>query len=108
MLQGSPRLAPGACVCGVADHALTFVLQAVDALGEMWWREGCGNWWCPPGYPHNQPKAFRPFLFRIDASEGVTVTNITMRNPGFWNLVPVHSKGADPAATNADRVLTVC
>lgn len=64
---------------------------AVDAVGEMWWEEACGNWWCPPGYPHDSPKAFRPYLFRIDHSSDVTVENITMRNPGFWNLVLVHS-----------------
>jgi len=64
----------------------------VDAQGEIWWEHGCGNWFCPPGYPHDQPKAFRPFLLRIDNSERVTVENITLQNPGFWNLVPVHSK----------------
>jgi polygalacturonase len=41
---------------------------AVDALGEMWWKEACGNWWCPPGYSRNTPYAFRPYLFRIDHS----------------------------------------
>ena len=54
----------------------------VDAQGEIWWEHGCGNWFCPPGYPHDQPKAFRPFLLRIDNSERVTVENITLQNPG--------------------------
>eukprot|EP00039_Didymoeca_costata_P016128 m.284026 g.284026 ORF g.284026 m.284026 type:complete len:438 (-) comp16339_c3_seq10:94-1407(-) len=64
----------------------------VDGIGSMFWSEACGNWWCPKGYTIKSPKAFRPFLFRIDHSNTITITNITMKNPGFWNLVPVHSK----------------
>lgn len=62
----------------------------MDANGEMWWREACGNWWCPKGFNRTNPKAFRPFLFRIDKSSDITISNITTLNPGFWNLVPVH------------------
>ena len=66
---------------------------ALDAEGEVWWREACGNWWCPPGFNHTSPRAFRPFLLRADGTRGLVVRNVTMRNPGFWNLVPVHSHG---------------
>eukprot|EP00035_Acanthoeca_spectabilis_P039382 m.61670 g.61670 ORF g.61670 m.61670 type:complete len:459 (+) comp9572_c0_seq1:19-1395(+) len=64
----------------------------LNANGQMFWAQACGNWWCPPGYPKLQPKAFRPYLFRIDNSVGVTIANISMKNPGFWNLVTVHSQ----------------
>jgi hypothetical protein len=57
----------------------------------MWWEEACGNWWCPTGYNDTNPRAFRPFLFRADFAHDVTVSNIRMLNPGFWNLVTVHS-----------------
>jgi len=63
----------------------------VDGQGELFWAQSCGNWWCPNGYPHDQPKAFRPFLLRIDYSTQIVVENIHMVNPGFWNLVPFHS-----------------
>lgn len=64
----------------------------VDAGGAMWWREHCGNWWCPPGSSPRAPPAWRPFLFRIDSSSSVSIHNITFLNPGFWALVPVHSR----------------
>ena len=68
------------------DHGLNVTVEgggAVDALGELWWVDACGNWWCPPGYSHDSPKAFRPFLFRIDHSEDVTVRNLAMRTCAF-------------------------
>jgi polygalacturonase len=64
----------------------------LDANGEMWWKNHCGNWWCPKGYNISDPKAFRPFLFRTDYSTDIHLGNITMKNPGFWNFVPVHSQ----------------
>lgn len=65
----------------------------VDANGEMFWREACGNWWCPKGYNSTSPLAFRPYLYRIDHSRDVAVHNVTVLNPGFWCIVPVHSRG---------------
>lgn len=62
----------------------------VDANGEMWWAGACGNWWCPD--KNSKKVAFRPFLLRIDRSSDVQVDGITVRNPGFWCLVPVHSQ----------------
>lgn len=64
---------------------------SVDANGEMWWDQHCGNWWCPPGYDKDNPKAFRPFMMRIERSSNVRVQNIEFLNPGFWGIVPVHS-----------------
>eukprot|EP01043_Picozoa_sp_COSAG02_P010945 COSAG02_NODE_396_length_23126_cov_282.150258_18_plen_280_part_00 len=70
----------------------------IDANGEMWWANACGNWWCQPTVePSNQtqvstvPTAFRPFHFRVDHSEHVRIQNISLKNSGFWTLVPVHS-----------------
>lgn len=64
----------------------------IDGMGSMWWKQHCGNWWCPPGSSSAKPYAFRPFLFRIDSCTDVRVDNITMKDPGFWCLVPVHSQ----------------
>ena len=66
----------------------------------MWWDGACGNWWCPPNdprYNHTHPMAFRPYLLRIDHSEDVEVSNITMRNPGFWNC-PGPPRGVQAAS----------
>jgi polygalacturonase len=64
----------------------------IDANGEMWWEHACGNWWCPPGHTSKDPYAFRPFLFRIDGSVDINLENLTVTNPGFWCIVPVHSQ----------------
>lgn len=80
----------------VGPHAENVTLRgggAIDAGGERFWRDHCGNWWCPPAYNASSPKAWRPFLLRIEASRGVVVQGVTLRNPGFWCLVPVRSRG---------------
>lgn len=44
------------------DHGTNVTVEgggAVDALGELWWAAACGNWWCPPGFTHDSPKAQR-------------------------------------------------
>ena len=72
----------------------------IDGNGEMWWANACGNWWCKPtAEPADRtqaptapvPTAFRPFLFRVDHSECVRIQNVSLKNSGFWTLVPVHS-----------------
>jgi polygalacturonase len=66
----------------------------IDANGEMWWDNACGNWWCKPaadGDAAATPTAFRPFLFRVDHSNSVRIQNVSLRNSGFWTLVPVRS-----------------
>ena len=65
----------------------------LDANGEMWWSQNCGNWWCPPGYNKSSPKAFRPILLRVERSRDVSVDDITLRNSGWWTFVPVRSVG---------------
>ena len=62
-----------------------------DARGEMWWANACGNEWCPAGRG-STAVGFRPFLFRVDHSSGVTIENVSLVNSGFWTLVPVHSQ----------------
>ena len=52
------------------------------------------------GKPKPAPVAFRPFLFRADFTEGLSFDNISMVNPGFWNLVPVHSQHVRIANVN--------
>lgn len=75
----------------------------VDANGAMWWALACGNWYCPgpdasqPALdasdgPAKVPLGFRPFLFRIDHSSDIVVHSVSLLNPGFWCLVPVHSR----------------
>eukprot|EP00039_Didymoeca_costata_P005028 m.77794 g.77794 ORF g.77794 m.77794 type:complete len:427 (+) comp12642_c0_seq1:133-1413(+) len=61
----------------------------IDALGDMWWKDHCGNWWCPNG--SKTPVAFRPFLLRLEHANNISIENINFLNPGFWCLVPVHS-----------------
>jgi polygalacturonase len=67
----------------------------IDANGEMWWANACGNWWCQPTADQTRgptaPTAFRPFHFRVDHSEHVRIQNVSLKNSGFWTLVPVHS-----------------
>jgi polygalacturonase len=75
----------------------------VDANGEMWWANACGNEWCPT--PH-KPIAFRPFHFRIDHSVGVRVQNISLKNAGFWTLVPVHSSRVQVIGVNISAAWT--
>ena len=77
----------------------------VDANGEMWWDGACGNWWCRDGHAGGAT-AFRPFLFRIDHSTGIRVHNVSLRNSGFWTLVPVHSSGIEIIGVNVSAAFT--
>ena len=40
----------------------------LDANGPMWWKQHCGNWWCPPWLKNSSashPYAFRPVMSHI-------------------------------------------
>eukprot|EP01052_Picozoa_sp_SAG31_P023187 SAG31_NODE_1894_length_6965_cov_26.137198_6_plen_377_part_00 len=86
----------------LVSHGVNMTVKgggALDAAGQQWWEGACGNWWCPPGSGRSShgsgaagPLAFRPFLFRIDHSTDVRLENISLRNSGFWTLVPVRSR----------------
>lgn len=66
----------------------------LDASGEMFWNDHCGNWWCPKwsNATSDNPYSWRPFMLRIAESESVTVDNISFINPAFWCIVPTHSR----------------
>ena len=64
----------------------------LDGEGKMWWDEHCGNWWCPAGYNKSSPKAFRPFLVRVERSTDIQIDDITLKDSPFWTLVPVRSE----------------
>ena len=69
----------------------------LDAKGQLFWAEHCGNWWCPPlpGVSPKKPYAFRPFMLRIDRSTNVKVLNLKLINSPFWTIVPTHSDGIE-------------